>query len=387
MFDDDFESDNDPYERESAKAEEAGAALPPPRQASECRGHETVERELLNLYNEGRLPHALVFTGLEGIGKSTMAFRLARFLFKNGGGTAAAESSGGLFGDPLPAARFESLAVKEDDPVFRQVAAAGHPDLLTIERPFDEKKGRRQLILPVDEVRKIAPFLRLTSAQTDGWRIVIVDDADSMNRASQNAILKILEEPPPRTILILVAHKAGLLIPTIRSRMRVISFSPPPNNIFSALLRHENPSLSDKDIGLLWSISGGSIGQGLRLAGEGGRAAVAGTVELLLTWPKWNWPGIHNLADNLSKSGQDDSLRAFSEILLWICETLLRAKAQGQEIPSFLPGGKALFLLMEHYSLAGWIEICENLKSHFDTVSHAGLDKKQAVLGAFMIFN
>jgi DNA polymerase III subunit delta' len=379
----DNEDDDLTDEPGALAAEVSDAGLLLPRQSNLCLGYETAERQLLTAFNEGRLPHAIILSGPEGIGKATFAFRLARFLLKQGAGSADADPS--LFGDALPAAKPENFNVATNDPVFTQAASGGHPDLLTIERLFDEKKGRLQSEVVIDEVRRVTPFLRLTASQA-GWRIVIVDDADTMNRNSQNAILKILEEPPPNTLLILVAHRPGALTATIRSRCRLIAVQPPEPAIFGKLLRIAQPELSDTAINVLYAIGGGSTGQGLRLAREGGLEAVARFMTLLESWPNWNWLEIHQLADGISRPGQEESLRAFETIFLWATEAMVRAKARGEKLPVPLDGSAAV-KIMNHYPLVALLEICENLRIHFSMADEANLDKRQAVLGAFSIFS
>ncbi len=379
MFDD-FETDL-LDEEPAAASESLIEGLLPPRQMSECLSHEDVETALLELIDSSRMPHALIFAGPQGIGKATLSFRLARYLLKNGSQDSA---DGGLFGDTLPQEKAENLFVAPDDPVFRRVASGGHPDLFTAERPFDDAKGRAKGSVDVDTVRKINPFMRMTASQ-GGWRIVIVDDADTMNRNAQNAILKMLEEPPARTLLILVAHRPGALIPTIRSRCRVISFQPLSHDVFHTLIRRNHGGLPQDDLDVLYNIARGSVGRGLQIAEEGGLEIVGKLVHLLYGWPDWPWSQIHMLADTMGRPGQEDSLRAFQDVLLWIVETLLRAKARGEAPPAPL-NNEATEKLLAHYSLEDWIAIAANLRSHFDTVAHANLDKRHAVLGAFSVF-
>ena len=335
MFED-FE-DSDPDDDDASDdAPVSEGTLAPPRAATELYAHEEVEKQLLSAYINGRLPHALVFTGPAGIGKATFAFRLARFLLSQDGGAGPATSPG-LFGDLLPVQAPPGFAIPASNPVFQQVASGGHPDLLVIERLMDEKKGRLQDIVAVDEVRKITPLLRLT-ATGGGWRVVIVDDADTMNRASQNAILKILEEPPPRTVLILVAHNTGALLPTIRSRSRVVTFLPPDEATFARLMRIDTPSLTEAEITTLRAIAGGSVGGALSLRREGGLAVVAQLITLLSAAPRWPWTDIHQLAETLGRAGQDDAYNAFVQVMLWIVRSLLRTHAGGTGSTGTLAG-------------------------------------------------
>ncbi len=360
---------------------EEDLSLPAPRQMAECLGHDDVEAALLEMANGGRMPHALIFAGQEGVGKATMAFRLARYLLKHG----KKEEESGLFGDALPTVTPANMTIAADDPVFRRVASGAHPDLLTIERLFDEKKSRYKGTVEVDEVRRIEPFLRLTASVQGGWRVVVVDDADTMNRNSQNAILKILEEPPERTVLILVTHRPGLLIPTIRSRCRVVSFVPPAKGVFSSLVRREHTDLANDDIDILYSIAGGSVGQGLRILQEGGLDAVSHIMALLYSWPNWDWVQIHALSETVNRPGQENALQSFQDVMLWITETVLKVKARGTVLEGAL-NNEAIQNLLDQYTLEEWIEICERLRSHFDMIQKANLDKRQAVLGAFSIF-
>ena len=167
------------------------APLPSPREATDLIGHMAVDAMLQGLVNGGAMPHAVIFAGSAGIGKATAAFRLARLLLARPGAA---------------------------DDVARKVASGGHPDLLVVERPHDDRKDRRRDAVDIDSIRRIAPFMHMTASQDGGWRVAIVDDADTMTTQAQNAILKILEEPPSRAVLILVCHRIGGLIPTIRSR-------------------------------------------------------------------------------------------------------------------------------------------------------------------------
>jgi DNA polymerase-3 subunit delta' len=389
LFDDmeDDDQDDGNFDTPAAKgAEEFAAALSggllPPREMQECIGHEAVEKSLLDVINSGNIPHAIIFAGRQGIGKGTMAFRLARFMLN----IKPADDSPGLFGAPPPPAKATTLSVPADDRVFRQVASGGHPDLLVVERVMDEKKGRMQTSVPVEEVRRVTPFLRMKAAHDGGWRVVIIDDADTMTNSSQNAILKILEEPPPRTLLILVCHRVGAMVPTIRSRCRVVQFQPLALPEYKSLIRREDGSLSDSDIGILHAITGGSVGQGLAMAAQGGLEAVSRVLALLDSWPKWDWQQVHALAEMAGRAGQEESLDAYQAVFVWIADAITRAKACDSTLQGMLNNATVL-RLMNHYPLAAWIDIGEQLKTHFDTVGFANLDKRQAIIGAFSILD
>ena len=322
-----------------------------PRTAKECLGHNKIEETLMEQFQSGRMPHGLIFSGPKGIGKTTFAYRLARQILNN-----------------------EAL-----------IASGGHPDLLTIERAYDAAKDEYKGSVAVDEVRKVNPFLRMTASYENGWRVVIIDDADTMNRNAQNALLKILEEPPANTVLILICHRLGALIPTIRSRTRTITFNPLSREIFDQLLVGQGYELSPAQYETLYKLSEGSIGIALEHIEQGGLDTLTQILGALDQYPSWSWPDLHVLADQLSRSGRDQSYSSFTKLLPWVFSQMITAKARGQAISSQVLQISAVETLHRQSSLESLLKICENLKSHFERVERSNLDKRQAVLGAFSI--
>ena len=353
--------------------------LAPPQSMAFCLGHNAQEQLFLDLFNKDNIPHAVIFSGLEGIGKSTMAFRLARFLLKHG----QENDQDNLFGAPEPP---QTMDVTPDDPVFTRVASGGHADLLTIQRHYDSTKDKLDATLKVDALRKIEPFLRKTSS-AGGWRVVIVDDADTMNRSAQNAILKILEEPPPRVLIILIAHRPGMLIPTIRSRARVIPFAPLSQDHMNELLRKQGHALSPEDLDILSALSEGSIGTALRMVEEGGLDMFSTVLDHLDDAPQWNWIKIHTLANSLGTASKDKDYRMFTALLQWVFRKLLFIKARGiQDLPAYLQR-ESLQNIMTHYPLEKLIAVNDGLKTHFDRTEFSNLDRRDAVRAAFLVIS
>lgn len=382
MFDD-FEDEEELFgDFDEPSSTSTEPSLKPPRENPDVFGYDLIEQNLLSAFNEGHLPHALIFAGPKGIGKSTFAFRVARFLFKHGQGD---DNQDSLFGAPDPSEKPTNFSVSEDDPIFRRVASGGHADLLTIERPMDDKKGTQKASVDVDTVRKIAPFLRMTSSE-GGWRVVIVDDAETMNRNAQNAILKILEEPPQKTLLILICHRLGAMIPTIRSRCRTFHFQPLDKSNLSLLLKRGVPHLSSEETAFLTDMAAGSIGRALALQEEGALKTLGQIQTLLKTYPQWEWPLIHNIAENLGRFGADAGYASFAEVFQWVASSLLLASATGgaEKLPESLQN-PAIQTLLAHNSLEQWIGICDKLKEHFTAIEVSNLDKRQGVIGAFAI--
>ena len=182
--------------------------FPHPRETAKLFGHEPAERALAEALASGRMHHAWLLAGPPGIGKATLAYRLAR----------------AALADPSERSATD-LTVPEDSRAARQVRALSHPGLLVIRRPWDDKAKRFATTIPVDEVRRLRSFLGHSAAEAT-WRVVIVDDANELNVNAANALLKSLEEPPPRTVFLLVAPAPGRLLPTIRSRCRTLVLAP-----------------------------------------------------------------------------------------------------------------------------------------------------------------
>ncbi len=242
-----------------------------PRDNSYLLGHEEAENFLLEAWKNNSLHNSWLFSGVEGIGKATLAYKFARFL---------------LSADTSRKDQYVSLDVSPDNQVFKLVSNNAHPDLKIIERDYtdadrrkiikaikdgeqlsgEEMQGlKRSAFIRVDDVRTINEFLSKKSSQ-DGWRVVIVDSIDDMNTASANAILKILEEPPHQTVLLLISHNPNRLLPTIKSRCAKLLLKPLNDANLGSLLRRYRPGLSEPEIKGLVEIGSGSIGKTLNYA-------------------------------------------------------------------------------------------------------------------------
>jgi DNA polymerase-3 subunit delta' len=224
------------------------AELVHPRDAARLEGHEGAERAFLDALERGRLHHAWLLVGPEGVGKATFAYRAARRLLG-----ARPEPGYGLLGaDP-------------DDPVFRQVAGRAHPDLKVLERDDPDAKARKSI--PVDEARELPEFFAKTPGRA-AYRVAIIDAADDLNANAANAVLKTLEEPPQRGVLLLVSHRPGSLLPTIRSRCRRLVFAAPPADDAARWLT-ATADVSPEAAQALLRMARGAPGRALRLAGAG----------------------------------------------------------------------------------------------------------------------
>lgn len=351
-----------------------------PRATAFWTGHADIERRLLNSFGSEKMPHGLIFAGPKGIGKATMAYRLARFLFKQG---AKIDRQAGLFAAPDPEMP-NSLDVPSTDPVFSRVAAGGHSDLLTVERAYDETRNKYSDSVDVDAVRKVAPFFRMTAAE-GGWRIVIIDDADTMNRNAQNALLKILEEPPANALLILIAHRFGALIPTIRSRAQALRFEPPDEDVFRTLLERHGHRLTREEFAMLVNFTGRSIGRSLDFLKADGLTMAGKVLDLMEAAEKRDWTSIHRFADQLSGGGE--GMDIFMGIFQSIYSSLAIAKARATGLSGFSVHKDFLEKKLAKSSLQSLLDASDTLKAHFLKLDTANLDRRQGVLAAFSLIS
>jgi DNA polymerase-3 subunit delta' len=349
---------------------DATPAAPAPRANPDLVGHESAERDLRCLLEAGRLPHAILLSGPRGIGKATLAFRFARFLLANGDRSATAVESG--------------LAIDPESGVFHRVAAGGHADLLTVERAYDPRRRRLRGEIVVENAREITSFFRLTAAE-EGWRIVIVDGAEEMNRSAANAVLKILEEPPRRALLLLVSHSPGRLLPTIRSRCRRFPLYPLARPLVTRLLRRYRPELAQPEAEELAALSDGSIGRALELAEAGGLALYRSILEILSQTPRLDVIRLHAFADQLARANAEEAYRGAEELLLQLLARLAALSARRQPGGEEIIGGEdeAMRRLAGRADAARWAALREEVERVFASTDQLNLDRKQAMLGVF----
>lgn len=346
--------------------------LPHPRDNSELFGHEAAEAELLAAHGQGRLAHAWLICGPRGVGKATLAYRFARYVLRQGRG-------GGvdLFGAPPT-----SLRIEPEDPVFHRVASGGHADLMSLERQPNDR-GALRTVITVEQVRGLGGFFTLTSAE-GGWRIAVIDSADEMSGESANAVLKVLEEPPPRGLLLLTAHAPSRLLPTIRSRCRRLTLRPLPEPLVAEILGRQRPELGESERLALARLAEGSPGRALALARQGGLAVYEDLVRLLGALPSLPPLEMHALSDRLARREQEPAYRTWLDLLgLWLGR-LVRAGVGRAEAEAVAGEGALADRLL---ALAGprcWAEAWEEIGRLAGRTDAVNLDRKQMVLSALL---
>ncbi len=339
--------------------------VPTPRDNPYLVGHETAEKDYLAAWESGRLAHAWLICGPRGIGKATLAYRMARYAL-------APHDQNDMFGAPA------TLQMSAEDPVFRKVSSGGHGDFRVIERGWsDAKQTKRKTVIGVDEVREIGPFMSMTPAE-GGWRTVIIDAADEMNPNAANAVLKILEEPPARALLFLVAHNPDRLLPTIRSRCRRLDLRPLKQ--VNMLLHRYAPELAAADVTALTALADGSIGRALELAEEGGVTLFRDLMALLGDAPRLNISKLHALSDKAMKG---DVFRTLSGLLSWWLARLAAAGARGglDALTEITPGERDLARkLLTAAPPHTWAEVWDRIGHLARRTDAVNLDKKRSLM-------
>ncbi len=342
--------------------------FPHPRETRSLFGHQSADRMMAQALVSGRMHHAWLVVGLEGIGKATFCYRFARAAL-------ARPEERDLFGD--------SLEVAPETSAYRQVTARSHPGLIVIRRAYDQKAKRSASNVSVDDVRRLRSFLSL-SAEEGGWRVVIVDSADDMNLNAANALLKSLEEPPPQTVFLIVSSSPGRLLPTIRSRCRLLTLEPLNKTdlvkaVRQALEAAGKPLPSEAELEGLQALSGGSVRRMLSMMGAGGVQLQARIDKLLSSLPQLDLKAAHALADELQPAAQEQKFELFFDLLFATLARLTRAAATQQ---GTAPDLAMAARLIGPGRVAAFAQLWETLARDKSEADALNLDRKALILDA-----
>ena len=318
---------------------------PHPRETYELAGQDDALTRAARAVRSGRPPQGWLMAGEPGIGKATLAYRIARYLLRYGATDAG------------PA----DLYVGPKDAISRRIEAQAHPGLLVLKRPWDEKKNRLKTVITIDEIRRLGEFFGYKSATGD-WRLALIDSADELHEESANALLKNLEEPPPRSLLILISHAPGRLLPTIRSRVSRLDLKPLDERLLDGLLARMAPDLDPDERSMLARFADGSLGLALRLAGEEGAQLARDAEALLATGGSPDWLSVLKLAERVGRHSND--LGQYGEFLMQAVSRRIRTKAEAGR-----GDGRA-------------VELWEQLNALFSRAVAVNLEPRQTVLAA-----
>lgn len=343
---------------------------PHPREAARLFGQEAAEASFLEAVRSGRLHHAWLVTGPSGVGKATLAWRIARFML-----------------DPERAGRgADSLDTDPGSRIFRQVRQLAAPGLYLCRRPWDARAKRLRAEITVEEARGLKNAFQL-SAPDGAWRVAIIDTVDEMNTAAANALLKILEEPPPQALLLLISHRPSRLLPTIRSRCRELRCRPLGPDDMALALGEAGGSVDRKDAARLADLSGGSVGDALEFA-EGGAVALHGDIAAILaSGPPLDRTRIRALAESCAGTGAEAAARF--RLVLRLSELAMTRLARAGAGMDVSPVSGVEETVLERLGATQaqsgiWAERAGAIRIRAETARAVNLDPAQVILDTFL---
>lgn len=327
---------------------------PHPRETAALFGHAAAGDEFLRSFKSGRLHHAWMLTGPKGVGKATLAWRLARFLL------ATPDDDGGMFAAPPP----ETLDIPPENPISRRLLQLAESRHFLLRRGANDKETALSQVISVDEVRKMKSFFALTAAD-GGRRTAIIDALDEMNTAAANALLKLLEEPPENVTLFLIAHQPARLLPTIRSRCRELRLTPLAPQDLADALTQAGGEVAPEDRTALAELSGGSVGEAFRLTNLDGLKLYTALTRLFATLPRLDRPQALALADLAAARGAAETFDLLVTLIDLLLARLARYGATGTLPPEAAPGESQLLQRLAPHPAAAraWADLAQSLSA------------------------
>jgi DNA polymerase-3 subunit delta' len=356
---------------------------PHPRETPSLFGQSHAEEDFLTALNSHRLHHGWLISGPKGVGKATLAWRIAQFLL-----TLPPETEGSLFGDAPPA--HTSLNVDPEHPVAHRLRALSEPGLFLLRRGWagstdsardkSRQEGKFAAEIRVNEVRELTGFLHMSMAD-GGRRVVIVDSADELNVNAANALLKMLEEPPARTVMLLISHQPSRLLPTIRSRCRELRLNAlAPEDMHAALTQAgfeaaDSPALSE--------LAGGSVGEALRILQQDGLALYAELLALFGAQQGFDRPRALQLANTMVGRGAEARFEMLLTLIDLFLLRLARTGALGMPpMVEAVPNEASVLSKLAHspHKARQWAQVAQEISDRTQHGKSVNLDPASLVL-------
>ncbi|MEH6831603.1 MAG: DNA polymerase III subunit delta' [Sulfitobacter sp.] len=347
---------------------------PHPRDTPRLIGQDAAQMAFVDAFNTGRLHHAWMLTGPRGVGKATLAWQIARFLLAT-----PEPDDGGMFAHDVPT----TLQIPPDHPVALRVAAGGEGRIRNVTRTINPttKKMRQEIV--ADDIRALNGFFQM-SAPDGGYRVVIIDDADLMNVTAANALLKMLEEPPARALLILISHQPSGLLPTIRSRCRTLALRTLNAAEVAEAMAQADVLAANTDS--LAALSGGSVGGAMRLSLLGGAALYMELVGIMGTMPNMDRPRVLKLAELAAARGGEAKRDLLFTLIDLMLSRLARTGAMGAPPTPQAANGEAdiLMRLSPHpHQARVWADLAAQISARARHGIAVNLDPAALVLDTF----
>ncbi|MFN7709840.1 MAG: DNA polymerase III subunit delta' [Holosporales bacterium] len=321
-------------------------------------GHVKAVAQVEEALSSHQLPGGLLLQGPKGVGKATFAYHLARALLE---GRQHLEAS-----DP-------------QSPVFARMAAGSHGDLVVAERGLNTAGDKLTRDISVASARHIVEFMHQTSLE-GGWRVAIIDSVDELNRQGANTLLKILEEPPQKALLILISHMPGRLLPTLRSRCWGVNLQPLGNDEMQVALQTMLPYLTAVEREAMMTFAEGSLGRAQMLMQLGGQDFMQKAWQALGTIGKGMGRQLYDLIQSVvaKKGEQEDRFEAFAQFLSWWLARAIRQKATSYQ--SVTPEESRMMEgVLRHYPLSLWVEVWEKSQQLLREARPLSFDERQVL--------
>lgn len=372
--------------------------------STELIGHTSQQQLLREAFDSGRFHHGWLLSGESGIGKATFALQAARHLFAQSSSESQRESllkeepQDLLFGAPDATDQDSEATTRDNSLTFDKpgseidalITNNSHPDLKIVQRPVDEKTGVQKKEITVEQIRAVTQFLSLTPSM-GGWRLVIIDKADHMNRNAANALLKALEEPPDQAILFLACDCPGKLLPTLRSRCQHLPFQPLDTSGMREFLVGHGLNLSPEDETLALQLSGGAPGTLLNLIEAGGLELYRQLLSMLTTYPAIDMATVLKLSEQLARKDQAPLWRQFQTLFVGLLQRCLKemtisggASAESRYVLSASEQAVTR-ALAQHFSPQGLISVLQSFLQLSQEAERLNMDKKQTLLNQFFV--
>lgn len=333
--------------------------ITPPLLQPHLFGHQAVLKDWQTRFAQGHFHHGLILSGPQGVGKATLSFHFAKWLLSHDKANPSA--------------------------VLKQIEAGSHPGIKVIERLFDEKKQRYYGGITVEAVQPVFDFLRLSQID-DGYRIIIIDGADTMNRHAQNSILKLLEEPPRKTFFILLVEQAGLLLPTIRSRALVQSLPALTEPDFLHGLSVLLPDISEQQAQAYFALTHGVIGQALHWHDQDILALYDQILHASLSLHDKNEKPAMAWAESYAPVAQDIQYDMIRHIMVQRMHDIVREYHLNQGFKAILENEEGLYSKWVKLPATLLIQSYDRMQALFDRTEYSHLDRKLTLLQAVQLF-
>ncbi len=345
---------------------------PHPREAAALFGQKAAEDAFLSAWASGRMHHGWLITGPRGVGKATLAYRIARARL-------AFDEGDGLFGAPEPPA---TLNIDVDHPVAYRMKAGSEARLFTLRRTVNEKTEKLYTQIRVDDVRALKEFFQLSAAD-GGWRVAIVDPAEEMNASAANALLKFLEEPPEKVLILIISHAPARLLPTIRSRCRTLTLNPLGAQDLGWALAGAGADATDS--ATLAALADGSAGEAIRLLEGGGPELYVRLARMTAEAPDMNRTEMIAIAEACTGRDAAETYDMTLRLIDVMLARLARAGALGVSQTEAAPGEAALMqrLAPDAYAARIWADLAAKVTAKSTRARAVNLDPAQVILDIF----